>query len=447
MRQPDKTVLRGGTSLPRPFASGPPPLQHQLREREAPARAAGTGTPKRGRPRSRALLVGAGLCAGVGACLALLRGGGGPDNDILSATDFRAFAIVAREAVSPSAFELAVRADGPGAGSGPSPALARARAHGLWSVEVKQPQLQIARHYTPLPSPRRCGDDGDDGDDDDDDDNGRTLRFLVRRVAGGEVSTYLSKLRVGDRVWLRGPHLGFDVGRRRGGAGNVVFLAGGTGIAPALQIAARLLDGGSEQGGPPDVSVSILWANRYAADALGRPQARGGASSLPRWWWSLGRSQVPEIAEAAGADSVLAHQIRGLQRRHPDHFHIAYFVDDEGTAIGARDVRLACDSGASPVQLPPANPSCPWHSPAALEQLPDDKDAGRHREGCVCRGPGVGADLLCVSGPDGFVAAYGGPKVWRDGAETQGPVRGMLGQILAEEEEKGNMRNWLVLKL
>ncbi len=68
------------------------------------------------------------------------------------------------------------------------------------------------------------------------------LRFLIRTVDGGEVSHYLARLGLGDTVELRGPHLGFDVPLRMGNAGQLVFLAGGTGIAPALQAIRAVLD-------------------------------------------------------------------------------------------------------------------------------------------------------------------------------------------------------------
>ncbi|KAG4219440.1 hypothetical protein PC116_g32080, partial [Phytophthora cactorum] len=62
---------------------------------------------------------------------------------------------------------------------------------------------------------------------------------------------------------------------------------------------------------------------------------------------------------------------------------------------------------------------------------------------------GAGADLICVSGPDGFGGAYAGPKRWFGGTERQGPVRGILGEMMEDGKFKigGIERNWLVLKL
>ncbi|KAI1469713.1 uncharacterized protein F4812DRAFT_457115 [Daldinia caldariorum] len=435
----------------------------------------------------------------------------------MNMTSFSPFTITSKEQVSPTVFVLSVRADqggGSGGGGGGSKSLLLQRAwdHGLWSVEVKQPQLQIARHYTPLPPlageavARGSGGAGSGEGEAGREGQGEELRFLIRKVDGGEMSTYLSKLQVGEKVWLRGPHLGFDVERRLGDVGrHVVFLAGGTGIAPALQVARKVLDGhsaeaetaGERKGDKP--TVSILWANRHAADALGRQQQNppgSGAGKGSSWFSRSAAPTTPSDAPSEQqptqipAESTLAHQIRELQAKHPDHFRISYFVDEERRFIEERDLRLAlanpspAPSAAAAAAVPPTPPSmsCTWHSPKQLVILPDDNDLGRFSMPCACvkdtntntntknnknnnsnnnrNGkspssvqPGAGADLICVSGPDGFVAAYAGPKRWFGGTERQGPVRGVLeqvvqdGKVKAGEGEGEEKQNWLVLKL
>ncbi|KAI0135686.1 hypothetical protein F4814DRAFT_32973 [Daldinia grandis] len=416
----------------------------------------------------------------VAVVLKSINAADGARNAPMNTTSFSPFTITAKEQVSPTAFVLSVRADqsgGDGPSSSSSPLLLLLRRpwdHGLWSVEVKQPQLQIARHYTPLP-PLSEGEEGN------------VLRFLIRKVEGGEMSTYLSKLRVGEKVWLRGPHLGFDVARRLGDTGrHVVFLAGGTGIAPALQVARRVLedDGSGEGNGREKPTVSILWANRYAADALGRQQqqqqqqspqgsdtSNGQSSSSSSWLWrSATPTPVPTPSNTTNqhpqtqTDSTLALQIRSLQLKHPSHFHISYYIDEERHFIEEQDLRLALtpssssSSSSSPSPSPsPPSPSCPWHSATQLPALPNDNDAARQAAPCTClrataqkTGAGAGADLVCVSGPDGFVAAYAGAKRWFGGTERQGPVRGVLGQMMQDgggKAEGGLGRNWLVLKL
>ncbi|OTA67837.1 hypothetical protein K449DRAFT_400502 [Hypoxylon sp. EC38] len=389
-------------------------------------------------------------------------------NPVINKKSFSPFTITAKEQVSPSAFVLTIRAAGDASKSQSQSQsswapLKAAWDHGLWSVEIKQPQLQIARHYTPLPPPPSASDDDDDDDDGENDtgNGNEELRFLIRKLDGGEMSTYLSKLRVGEQVWLRGPHLGFDVERRLGAAENVVFVAGGTGIAPALQVARRLLDDDDDDDNDDGrvekrrekPSISILWANRRATDALGRQQRQGSGAGKGSWFsgWRGRESALSAKEEQIQTEgSSLARHILEMQRRHPGQFQISYFVDEEGSFISPRELGAALEE-ARKASLLPAALSCPWHSAAMLEKLPDDNDTDRYALACACARDKnntsteakVGANLICVSGPDGFIEAYAGPKRWYSGTEMQGPVRGVLGRLIKEMEGE----NWLVLKL
>lgn len=241
---------------------------------------------------------------------------------VLNKDRFLPCTVVSREHVSSTGFLLTIRVSPPSPTTSNNTAVVQknnraiikeAHEYGLWSVEVKQPQLQIARNYTPLPPTSL---------DDKDDESLLLLRFFVRRYETGEVSKYLARLGPGDTVEIRGPHLGFDLGTRLGLVGDehqtpvghhdhppnnqqeggeqeeeqeeaktglrqkqqqqrhVVFLAGGTGVAPAMQAARRLLpppSAGQAQNDDNDKaddnavvsSVRILWANRAGADCAG----------------------------------------------------------------------------------------------------------------------------------------------------------------------------------
>ena len=516
-------VTPSNNASKRPLISRPPPTplgrrrgfsnaapRHAEHERgDPPSRA-----PRRRRPPLLlALLAGSGVLGAAAAALWLLPGGAGArrgseHDDVLNRSTFSAFTIASREEVSPTAFVLTLRSSGSGRGSGKgkgkgkatSPRIRDAWLHGLWSVEVKQPQLQIARHYTPLPPPPPTSSSSPSNDGDDDE-----IRLLVRRVHGGEMSTYLSRLAPGDTVWLRGPHLGFDVARRLGldggggggGGGcrrDVVFLAAGTGIAPALQVARRLLlpppppdedraqaqaqaqptESASAPSPPPEINITVLWANRRAVDALGRERAGGGGFRFLGWGFGTGgggggstAAAAADAAAAAPETSSLERQIRDLQAAFPGRFRVRHFVDEEGTFVGARDVASAISSSSSYPPPPPPARQCPWHSPAALEGLPDDDDAGRLGDGaneddlcpCYARDGAVaapGSNLLFVSGPDGFIEALAGPKRWHAGGEMQGPVRGVLGRLAGgggggggggRRGGAGLLDGWLVLKL
>ncbi|KAK3327889.1 hypothetical protein B0T19DRAFT_423070 [Cercophora scortea] len=360
----------------------------------------------------------------------------------LNPTTFVPFTITAREQVSPTSFILTVRPlharDAPFFFlpdlHANKPILTRAWEHGLWSVEIKQPQLQVARDYTPLPPlHNEAQNDLETG----------VLRFLVRKLDGGEVSTYLSRLSVGDKIELRGPHLGFDLRARVGESEkDVVFLAGGTGIAPALQ-AARVLLGDGNDGTGKRSRVSILWANRHRADCEG----------------------------PGGIISLLAEE----RQRHGDRLRYACTVDEEGTFINTGAiVKQTGMSSSLPSSSPgrwswvpfsgnktPPPPStasdllpataagedtCAYHSAKRLITMPARDTPGE--KGCTCaeqQQQHWGKNLLMVSGPDGFIATFAGAKVWGAGEELQGPVGGVVGTL-----RKQNPRfwaDWLVLKL
>ncbi|KAI6360181.1 hypothetical protein MCOR25_006796 [Pyricularia grisea] len=284
----------------------------------------------------------------------------------------------------------------------------RAWRHGLWAVEVKQPQLQIVREYTPLPpywtetedqrqAERAAGE----------------IRLYVRNV--GEVSNYLARKRPGSIVELRGPYLGFDVAERLGDAADkaVVFLAGGTGIAPAMQVAHRLLDGdryADKEKPLAKPEVQITWANRVKADIAQR--------------------------------SSIMHQLAGMRKRHGKKLGLECVVDEEkkfidegivGEAISARKSGPAQDGEA-----------CPYHSSLLLQHTTTDSPAGEG-PGCRCEGSSKGQNLLFVSGPDGFINHLAGEKLWRDGMLLQGPVGGLLGKI--KNKYPDQFKDWLVLKL
>ncbi|KAL2025111.1 hypothetical protein VTK56DRAFT_113 [Thermocarpiscus australiensis] len=340
----------------------------------------------------------------------------------------------------------------------------------MWSVEIKQPQLQVSREYTPLPAGSASAQEGAAEEEDVEDlaAAGPRLRLLIRRMDGGEVSGYLASLRVGDTVEVRGPHLGFDVcrriggelrSRREGGGGGgeqggaekkVVFLAGGTGIAPALQAARALLG----RGGAPDVEMEIVWANRRREDCVGCDGGR---------------------REEGGEKGAVVALLDEMRRRYGGRLRYACTVDEEGSFIDAGTITRATGLSASAgpmaglgwwpfggsrnmmntAESRPAatiiSDTCPYHSAKALV-LSDGKDAPATSDGeqCQCKdsdGKQVtsGKNLLMVSGPDGFIARYVGAKVWGAGKERQGPVKGIVGELKRKYPSLAD--DWLVLKL
>lgn len=294
---------------------------------------------------------------------------------------FTPFTIVGREEASPTSIILTVR---PSfvltSHEKPDPDTYKTFwGKGSWSVEVKQPQLQIARSYTPLPP------NGDDTYAD--------LRFLIRREHGGEMSGYLHSLPVGSKVELRGPHPEVELGD---GITDVVFLAGGTGIAPALQVAHTLLERDLERKGPEVYKprIQIVWANRRREDCIG---GLGGKFYEGKAIEDLDGKQY----------GYAVRELQMLQQRHPAKFSVDYVVDEEGTFLDQKHISTLTRPD-SEVKFGPVTTK-------------------------------IGSKLLFISGPEGFINYFAGRKTWEDGKEGQGELGGVLGRM--------KLRGWKVWKL
>ncbi|OAX80136.1 hypothetical protein ACJ72_05534 [Emergomyces africanus] len=294
---------------------------------------------------------------------------------------------------------------------------------GLWSVQFKQPQLQIGRDYTPLPPDPQArvganlseeengagagagagGGEAGDG----------SLRFLIRKDPYGEVSGYLHNLAPGAKLDIRGPRLDYIL---PADAEEILFIAGGTGIAPALQAAYTLFRNNNKR-----PRMHILWANRRREDCL------GGVSDTPAWstttttinsmWWKrlFSTGKDPSVMEHTPQDtidkqSLMVRYLEELKARYPDTLTVDYFVDEEGALIGPESILHFTK--------------------------PENENGGtRERKN---RSPG-GRKLILVSGPDGFISYLAGPKMWSGGKEIQGPLQGLIRQL--------NLKDWSVWKL
>ncbi|RDL35387.1 uncharacterized protein BP5553_07318 [Venustampulla echinocandica] len=238
---------------------------------------------------------------------------------------------------------------------------------GTWSVEVKQPELQIARSYTPLPS--------------DDEEHPADLRFLIRKEKKGEVSGYLHNLPLNGKVELRGPNPEVDIPEE---VEDVVFLAGGTGIAPALQVVYTLLERRNAGQKP---KIQIIWANRTREDCR-----MGGNKSLLQ-------SEEPV--------GLVVRMLEELQRKHPENLEVTYLVDEENTFIDRKKICQVLKT-RSDVRSQPISTR-------------------------------IDSKLLFVSGPEGFINYNAGPKKWEGGKEGQGELGGILGRM--------RVRDWKIWKL
>ena len=241
---------------------------------------------------------------------------------------------------------------------------------GIWSVELKQPQLQISRFYTPLPNLSNQ--------------HGETpeLRFLIRKEEGGEVSSYLHKLEVGSKVELRGPKMEYEIPDE---VETVLFIAGGTGIAPALQTAYNL---SSREGDTGNKSLKIMWANRRAEDIELLQKEPFARESL-----RLKCSNEEEDAKATRRPKVFVVETgKGGAVQQKLSTSVQCYVDEDFTWIKEDAVR-----------------------PAFSEIL------GKNDLNKV---------LVMVAGPDGLISYLAGRKPWSRGVQQQGDLGGLLRNIL-----------------
>lgn len=264
----------------------------------------------------------------------------------------------------------------------------------VWSVQLKQPQLQIARAYTPLPPLV--------GSLDDEHGEAQELRFLVRKEEGGEVSTYIHRLPEQSTIELRGPNVECELPHD---VKEVLFLAGGTGIAPAMQVAHALNN-------RPGARMHILWANRQRGDCTGG-QSDSLQAPLPgrSWGWrsvlGLGKPGLSQdTAKHVEKQGIVVKELEALKHRSQAHkgLSVEYFVDEEKSFIQ------------------PAN-------------IARHLKVSTQKDGAPTKGPRV----ILVSGPDGFIEHWAGRKIWVAGREAQGPLGGVLSQM--------DLRGWQVYKL
>ncbi|KAL4723191.1 hypothetical protein ACLX1H_009681 [Fusarium chlamydosporum] len=258
--------------------------------------------------------------------------------DTLNDITFVPYTITAREAISPTSFVITA------VPRTPNPSLPYLNPsdnrweNPLWSVEFKQPEVQISRHYTPLPP--LSSEDPTDG----------ALRFYIRTVGDGEMSNYLGRRRVGDDVFLRGPHVGFELAQRLGEHSRLVFLAGGTGVVPGIQAAKAVLEANEKS------TVDLLWAVRKREEVQ-------NIAPLPQSSWKFWQERKPtSLGLEVENPSPVAKRLQDLKITYGDRLRIQVVVDEEGTRFQGKDINNAII--ASPGTAASFNAGCRFHDQA-----------------------------------------------------------------------------------
>ncbi|KAL4877667.1 hypothetical protein BJY04DRAFT_197577 [Aspergillus karnatakaensis] len=326
---------------------------------------------------------------GAGAYLIWSQNSGLGSSTVLNPVRFTPYYLVSREAVSPTSSLFILKP--PKSDGGNLGVYESARNTGVWSVMFKQPQLQIGRDYTPLPPTLLDRDD-------------ECLRFYIRKDPFGEVSRYLHSLKVGAPIEVRGPKIECEI---PSDTGSILFIAGGTGIAPALQAGHTLLHRANDTDRP---RIHILWATRQRSDCRGgHSKTTATAAETQRTWLSriFGSSKQaskPTSTEAPLTTelSLVVRELEALKSQYPGQVTVEYFVDEENTFIGKRSILDFTETAAS--------------STSTLKR-----------------------NLIFVSGPEGFISYMAGPKLWAQGMELQGPLQGVIKEL--------GLQDWAVWKL
>ncbi|KAI0347175.1 ferredoxin reductase-like C-terminal NADP-linked domain-containing protein [Trametopsis cervina] len=235
----------------------------------------------------------------------------------------------------------------------------------IWSIFIKDDDIQVERPYTPLEGIDEAG----------------RMKFWIKRYPRGEVGRWLHSKNVGETIEIRGP-LRTWTWLEEGGWDEVVMVSGGTGITPFCQLLHSVLLSRAER--QPSTHFTLLHSSRVPGELpppeLLQPLIKH-ASAHPE---SLSISWFVDTKDGSAAEAVARDEIR--QGR-----------------IGQADIRRALGDGGE---------SSWWQKllrvTAKQPQLADRKL------------------LVLVCGPETMINAIAGPYGRN---YSQGPVGGILGEL------------------
>jgi hypothetical protein len=251
---------------------------------------------------------------------------------------------------------------------------------------------------------------------------------------------------------------------------DVVFVAGGTGILPALRTMQAMLEVKEVKKGQKWMMerlderklprrITLLWGVRDLQDGI---LLSDHDKSLP-------------FRERELKLTILSEVLRELKTAFNGRLTVHMISDKPHCAIRPSHIQDAMglppphQSAAAAVDGASSDHSqqqpCFLHNPKLTPHL-GRIPAGAGPEQCKCaKGTATGKNVLVVSGPDGFVGYVAGSMRYPDAAaaaaadgttatvakrtlgmgKTQGQVGGMVGEILERFPEAS--KEWMVLKL
>jgi cytochrome-b5 reductase len=86
------------------------------------------------------------------------------------------------------------------------------------------------------------------------------FELIIKRYPNGQVSRFMHDLKIGDDIWISGPHDGGHF--KKGMATRVGMIAGGSGITPMISIIRTILQEGI------DADISLIFSNKNIEDII-----------------------------------------------------------------------------------------------------------------------------------------------------------------------------------
>ncbi|KZT19294.1 riboflavin synthase domain-like protein [Neolentinus lepideus HHB14362 ss-1] len=244
--------------------------------------------------------------------------------------------------------------------------------HPIWSIYVKDDDIQVERAYTPL--------EGIDHDG--------HMKFWIKRYPDGEVGRWLHSKNVGDSLKIRGPVTTWNW--KENEWDEVVMISGGTGITPFYQLLHHVF---TKE--PP----------------ISSPKTR---------FTLLHSSRAPNLLPP----STMLETLKTYTHTQQDRFSLRLFVDSRQRETRSNLIGLPLSEGRIgkiEIQqalglIPTASESWWWPFGSSSSQ-PDNSER---------------KVLFLVCGPDQMISAIAGPM----GRNlSQGDVGGILGELGYNSEQ------------
>ncbi|KAJ2879360.1 hypothetical protein FB639_003106, partial [Coemansia asiatica] len=189
-------------------------------------------------------------------------------------------------------------------------------SQGAWAVNVKDHLVQTFRTYTPIAYKM--------GTEVDEQTGARSgyVDLVVKRYPSGSLSRFIHGTRVGDQIEMRGPILTWPY--QPGSHGRIYMIAGGTGIAPMLQIIERIINDPMD-----NTKISLLYGSPTEETIILRPHIE-----------KLRAEHGDRLQVSYLVDRGLAKNSDNVQLGIPDRSAIEKFTDEFDKS--ASDIVLVC---------------------------------------------------------------------------------------------------------